>query len=75
MFSVMENVKKSRILIVDNDEDVREALVQTLGKEEYQIFLAESGDEALTIVKEKKPDVIFLDLWFQGLVALMFVVV
>lgn len=55
-----------RILIVDDLEDVRELVEVTLRSEDYEIFKAKSGLEALQVVKKKKPDLIIMDIMMPG---------
>ena len=52
----MKAAKERTILVVDDEETVRESLASVLGREGYKIFLAEGGDEALRVLKEQ-PDV------------------
>ncbi|HQW70797.1 MAG: response regulator transcription factor [Saprospiraceae bacterium] len=52
----------SRILIVDDEEDIREILQFNLRKEGYVVEVAKSGKEALKIADEFLPDLIVLDL-------------
>ena len=50
-----------RILIVDDDPDIRDILKLTLSEENYQIFEAKDGEEAIKIVNSKPLDLILLD--------------
>lgn len=45
------------LLIVDDEEGVRRALHKALGKEDYQIYLAGDGNEAISIVKERASEI------------------
>ncbi len=45
------------LLIVDDEEGVRRALNKALGKENYQIYLAGDGNEAISIVRDKPGDI------------------
>ncbi len=55
------------ILIVDDDKAVRETLAHSLVNAEYQIIKAASGEEAITLAKERHPDLILLDVKMPGL--------
>lgn len=55
-------MSQDKILIVDDEEHIRELLRYNLKKEGYKIFCAENGKEALEIAKEKKPTLILLDV-------------
>ena len=59
-------VKRS-ILVVEDEEDIRELVSYTLLKEGYQVASVASGEEALSIVEAKPPDLIVLDLMLPGL--------
>ena len=52
----------STILIVEDDDTVREALSEGLESEGYKIFLADNGLDGLRQAKEEHPDLILLDL-------------
>ena len=45
------------LLIVDDEEGVRRALHKALGKENYQLFLAGDGNEAIAIVKDQPAEI------------------
>jgi len=52
-----------RVLVVDDDSAVREALAHLLASEGFELDQAENGYEALQLLREQPhPDVILLDL-------------
>ena len=51
-----------KILIVDDEDDIRQLLVAYLEKEGYQVAEAADGDFAVQAAREFKPDVIILDI-------------
>ena len=53
---------KETILVVEDEEDIRELLKYNLEKEGYQVFGAATGEEALQAVRRRRPDLILLDL-------------
>ncbi len=53
---------KKTILIVDDEEDILDTLEIRLKKNEYDVIKAGSGEEALTVVRQRKPDIIVLDV-------------
>ena len=55
-----------KILIVDDEFEIRRLVDITLGVEDYQILQAESGEEAIEIVKSEKPDLIIMDIMMPG---------
>jgi len=56
----MENAHK--ILVVDDENDILEFIQYNLKKEGYDVHLAHNGQEAITIGKKIKPDLILLDV-------------
>lgn len=57
-----EDPKTKTILIVDDDDDIRDLLVAIIEKEGFKVRTALNGLEALDSVKERAPDLILLDL-------------
>jgi two-component system alkaline phosphatase synthesis response regulator PhoP len=53
---------KGKILIVDDDPDILEALTVILEAKEYQVITARDGVEGLANLKAEKPDLLILDL-------------
>jgi two-component system response regulator MprA len=56
-----------RVLIVDDDRAVRDALRRALMLSGYDIALAEDGDQAMTQVAEMVPDAVLLDVGLPGM--------
>lgn len=56
-----------RVLIVENDDSLREGAAELLEENGYEVFSAQDGLEALELLKQmdsgKLPDLILLDLW------------
>jgi two-component system, OmpR family, alkaline phosphatase synthesis response regulator PhoP len=55
-----------KILVVEDEEEIRELVGYNLGKQGYQPLLAETGEEGLRLVRSEKPDLIVLDLMLPG---------
>ncbi|MBN2255669.1 MAG: response regulator [Deltaproteobacteria bacterium] len=55
-----------KILIVDDQPEVRELVAVTLRAGTYQILEAESGERSLEVAKEHKPDIILMDVMMAG---------
>jgi two-component system alkaline phosphatase synthesis response regulator PhoP len=51
-----------KILIVDDEPNIVMSLEYTFKKNNYEVFIARDGQEALDIVKTKFPDLIILDI-------------
>jgi DNA-binding response OmpR family regulator len=58
---------KGNILIVDDEESVRELFFGVFADEGYEVLSAENGSQALEILKGDDIDVIFLDLKLFGM--------
>ena len=55
------------VLIVDDEEGIRETLSGIFQDEGYNVITAGSGEEALKILKEQSPDLVLLDVWLPGI--------
>jgi two-component system alkaline phosphatase synthesis response regulator PhoP len=55
------------ILIIDDEEDIRELLKYNLKKEGYLVEVAENGEIGLTLMKALQPDLILLDVMMPGM--------
>ena len=53
---------KETILIVDDEEDIIELIKYNLKNEGYSILSAQSGEQAIKIAEQSRPDLIVLDL-------------
>ena len=51
------------ILIVDDEPAIRKALRDVLEDEGYRVSVAGSGADALKMVADETPDLVFLDIW------------
>jgi len=55
-----------KILIVDDQVEVRELVQVTLEIGDYQILSAENGQQAVDIARVEHPDIILLDIMMPG---------
>jgi len=55
----------SKILVVDDEEDVLDVLRLVLAKSGYEVLTATSGMEGLTQAESQLPDLILLDIMMQ----------
>ena len=51
-----------KVLIVEDERDIRDLICATLDSENFEIICAKDGGEALEIVRANSPDVIVLDI-------------
>jgi UDP-3-O-acyl N-acetylglucosamine deacetylase len=56
-----------KVLIVDDDERVVQSIAGVLEDEGFQVITAKSGEEAIGIFEQKRPDVTLLDIWMPGM--------
>ncbi|MDH4218041.1 MAG: sigma-54 dependent transcriptional regulator [Candidatus Aminicenantes bacterium] len=59
--------KRTKILIVDDESIVRESLSDWLEGVGYEVEVAESGEEALQIIRQKKTKIMLADLVMPGM--------
>jgi len=60
-------MSSAKILVVDDEPQVRRVLRTTLSAEGYTIFEARGGEEALEIFRAKPPDIVLLDVNMPGM--------
>ena len=56
-----------KILIVEDDQTLREILEKKLKMEEFEVITEADGDSALETVFKEKPDLVLLDIMMPGL--------
>ena len=57
------NAHTPRILVVDDEPDIRRLVCEILEDEGYQVATAENAGAARELKKSKAPDLILLDIW------------
>ena len=55
------------ILIVEDDDDLRESLAASLSDEGYHVLWAGDADEAIASVKAHKVNIVFMDICLPGM--------
>ena len=55
-------MSSNKILVIDDDPDMRDLMTKSLRKEGYEVVTASSGEEGLSLAKEWHPAVITLDV-------------
>lgn len=58
----MENDNKKRILVVDDDSNLRNVLIDKLSIAGFEVFGAENGEEGLKKALELHPDLMLFDV-------------
>ena len=59
--------RSMKVLIVDDEEDIRTLLNYNLVKEGYEVYEADNGESALQMAKSTLPDLILLDIMLPGI--------
>src|SRR5271170_6695253 len=54
------------ILIVDDEEDIRDLIAGILRDEGFETRVAADGEGCLNAVRQRRPQLIVLDIWLQG---------
>jgi two-component system, OmpR family, KDP operon response regulator KdpE len=57
----------TRVLVVDDEPQIRRALSLHLGVRGYEVFEADTGERAIQIAASEHPDVVLLDLGLPGM--------
>lgn len=57
-----EKTNRKKILIAEDEQDLREALFVTLAAHGYEVVVAKNGEEALEMAYVERPDLVVLDL-------------
>jgi len=58
---------RPKILVVDDEEDIRELVRLNLTREGYEVLDCETGEQALSLSRSKTSDLIVLDLMLPGI--------
>ena len=59
--------KQAKILVVDDEEQIRRALRSILSARKYDVVLAENGERALDLAIDNAPDLVILDMAMPGM--------
>ena len=59
--------EKNKILIVEDEQDIRNLLIFNLQKEGFKVEYADNGDSALSLIRKNNFDLVLLDLMLPGI--------
>ena len=62
-----QHMLRARVLVVDDEESIRDLMRRTLEPAGYDVTCAATGDEALECMRREAPDVVLLDLRLPGM--------
>ena len=60
-------MKQFKVLVVDDEPFICRSLSCVLRKDDYQVFEARNGEEALELIRAERPDLVFLDVMMPKL--------
>jgi len=56
-----------KVLVVDDEWEIRDMLSRFLTEEGYEVILASNGEEAIELAERENPQVILLDIMMPGI--------
>jgi CheY-like chemotaxis protein/CRP-like cAMP-binding protein len=56
-----------RILIIEDNEDIRENVAEILTLSDYEVLMASNGKEGITVAQAQEPDLIICDIMMPGI--------
>ncbi len=59
-------MSKAYVLVVDDEPDIRELVREILEDEGYAVATAESASQARSLLRERTPQLVLLDIWMPG---------
>ncbi|HTQ51756.1 MAG TPA: response regulator, partial [Candidatus Acidoferrales bacterium] len=60
-------MNKTRILVVDDEPEILRVFGLVLGSAGYEVWMGSTGRDCLKLAREKKPDIILLDVLLPDL--------
>ena len=62
-----ENKPSTKVMVIDDSNTIRLTAETILKKEGYEVFTATNGFEAMSIIADTRPDIIFVDIMMPRL--------
>ncbi len=59
--------KKKKVLVIEDEAPLQEAVKIKLGREGVDVIVARTGEEGLSLLKREKPDLVWLDILLPGI--------
>lgn len=59
---ILKGLSMERIAVIDDDDSIRLSVVNNLGLEGYEVLTASNGEEGITLIEDKQPNLIVLDV-------------
>jgi two-component system phosphate regulon response regulator PhoB len=57
----------ARILVIEDEADIQQVLDYNLREKGHKVFIAGNGEDGLKLAREKRPDLVLLDLMLPGM--------
>jgi len=67
LITVNSEVPMAKILVIDDEEGIRNLLDTLLDRKGYDVILADNGQKGLEVFRRARPDVVILDLKMPGM--------
>src|SRR4029434_7802597 len=58
---------KARILVIDDEAEIRRSVGMILRYDDYEVLEASSGPEGIAMAERESPDLVFLDIKMPGM--------
>jgi two-component system chemotaxis response regulator CheY len=58
---------KTKILVVEDDEDIREMVHEIVQKKGFDVVTADDGEKAIAVFKKEKPNLVLADIRMPGM--------
>ncbi len=62
-----DDVKRNTVLIIEDEDDIRNLVSRVLGLEGYRVFVAETGEDGLRLARDNEISLLILDLRLPGI--------
>ncbi len=62
-----ENKSVTKVMVIDDSNTIRLTAETILKKEGYEVFTATNGFEAMSVITDTRPDIIFVDIMMPRL--------
>lgn len=63
----INSTRSCKILIADDNEDIRSMMAELLRLHGHEVFIAEDGEKAVTLAVQEEPDLILMDVMMPRL--------
>ena len=60
-------MSKPLVVVVEDEADIQDVIAYNLKRDGYEVLTASRGDEGLSLIQAKMPDLVILDLMLPGI--------